>query len=121
MGSSGSAGEHPPRPLSQCTCRIALPRALDGILAPEFSLPLSAQGEGKLSPNPLPRNPMRLEFCPEYRELLLDLFGKAHTIKLRLEDLIDQLELESDAQQAIQHTQFKAHYLLAALSTHLID
>jgi hypothetical protein len=64
---------------------------------------------------------MRDEFQPEDRELLLDLFGKAHTIKLRLDDLGDQLQLDSDAQQAIQHTAFKAHDLLAALSIHLID
>lgn len=64
---------------------------------------------------------MRSEFQPEDRELLLNLFGKAHTIKLRLEDLGDELELDSDAQQAIQHSAFKAHDLIASLSSYLID
>ena len=64
---------------------------------------------------------MRSKLQPEDRELLLDLFGKAHTIKLRLEDLGDELEIGSDAQGLIQLTAFKAHDLLASLATHLVD
>lgn len=64
---------------------------------------------------------MRDQFQPEDRELLLSLFGQAHNIKLRLDDLGDELELGSDAQEAIQHSAFKAHDLLVSLSTHLID
>lgn len=118
--SSGSAEEHPPRPLASYTCPIALPRALKGIWRHKFSLPL-APGGVKTSQLFTMENPMRKEFQPDDRELLLDLFGKAHTIKLRLDDLGDELELDSDAQQSIQHTAFKAHDLLTALSSHLID
>ena len=64
---------------------------------------------------------MRDEFTPEDRELLLSLFGQAHTIKLRLDDLGDELGIDSDAQQAIQNTARHAHTLLTMLSTHLID
>jgi hypothetical protein len=64
---------------------------------------------------------MRDNFQPEDRELLLNLYGKAHTIKLRLDDLGDELELDSDAQQAIQHTARQAQTLIALLTNSLID
>jgi hypothetical protein len=64
---------------------------------------------------------MRDSLLPADRELLLSLYAAAHTIKIRLEDLGDELELDSDLQQSVQLAAFKAHTLVASLSTHLID
>jgi hypothetical protein len=64
---------------------------------------------------------MRDSLLPSDRELLLTLYGYAQTIQLRLDDLGDELELDSELQQSIQQAAIKAHTLLAYISSPLIE
>jgi len=55
------------------------------------------------------------------RQKVWELVGLAHTIKLRLDDLLCDIATESQAYEQVQVSAYAADNLLHSLATHLVD